>query len=291
MSVRAAIIRGIESAPKRSTEPLRGQWSSPSNYEGSSNDLFMRGEVARAYSEGHGVELVKIRSPFTFPTSSLVRTFGDRVVSAAATGLHGCTSVVVVSRRGVWLTHVWETPSFTGLLLSRTPLTFEDGPSKEARFSYEVLSALRRGNATSTHHRTGIDDLRSPETPNAGWKRRRGNIFDDDAKPRAYIFTPKSLIRAGFRFPDQTERIKDEIRAIFGDYPVPIHAIGYDLPMKADVGGKKGKQRDTDYKTAKGKVLVQYQPPSNYNGRSSYRVWFEGRVLPDGSDQWNGDIT
>ncbi|RYP13177.1 hypothetical protein DL765_007004 [Monosporascus sp. GIB2] len=291
MSARAAIIRGIESAPKRSTEPPRGQWSSPCNYERSSIDLFMRGEVARAYSEGNGVELVKITSPFTFPTSSLVRTFGDGVVSAAVAGLHGCTSVIVVSRRGVWLSHIWETPSFTGLLLSRIPLMFEDGLSKEARFSYEVLSALRRGNATSAHHRTGIADLRSSETLHARRSRRRRSLFDNDAKPRVYIFTPKSVIRAGFRFPDHIERIKDEILAIFGDYPVPIHVIGYDPPREADVGGKKGKKQDTDYRTAKGKVLVQYQPSSNYNGRSSYRVWFEGRVHPDGSDQWNRDIT
>ncbi|RYP62626.1 hypothetical protein DL769_007232 [Monosporascus sp. CRB-8-3] len=235
----AAIIRGIESAPKRGTEPPRGQWSSPCNYEGSSNSLFMRGEVARAFSEGHGMELGKIGSPFRLPTSSLVRTFDDGVVSAAATGLHGCTSVVVVSRRGV----------------------------------------------------TGVDDLHSPGALNARQSRRRRNLFDDDAKPRVYIFTPKPLVGAGFRFPDQTERTEDEIRAIFGDYPVPIHAIGYDLPRKADMGGKKGKRRDPDYRTAKGKVLVQYQPPSNYNGRSSWQVWFEGRVHPDSSDQWNRDIT
>ncbi len=113
---RDSIIRGVRNAPRRIMEPPNGRWTSPSNYEGFSTDLFMCGEVARTYSEGHGVRLVTTRDPYVLVplTSSHITTFEDRVASAAVTGLHGCTSVVIISRRGVWLTHIWECPSFIG---------------------------------------------------------------------------------------------------------------------------------------------------------------------------------
>lgn len=46
-------------------------------------------------------------------SSSRVRAFGKQGFNMGVRGLMGCTSVIVVSRRGVWMSHIWEIPSFT----------------------------------------------------------------------------------------------------------------------------------------------------------------------------------
>lgn len=52
-------------------------------------------------------------SRYDFHTSSRVRAFEQDSFSMGVQGLVGCTSVIVVSRRGVWMSHIWESPTFT----------------------------------------------------------------------------------------------------------------------------------------------------------------------------------
>lgn len=46
-------------------------------------------------------------------SSSRVRAFGKQGFNMGVQGLIGCTSIILVSRRAVWMSHNWEDPSFT----------------------------------------------------------------------------------------------------------------------------------------------------------------------------------
>lgn len=117
------------------------------------------------------------------------------------------------------------------------------------------------------------------------------NMFSDDAKPRVYIFTPVASCKLQPLYAIQVKKIEDEIRDIFGSYPVSIDTICYDPLTKEDVGDGIDKQVDPDFRTPKGKVLVQYRPGSDSDGQSRYRVWFAGQLLPDGGDTWTRNAT
>ncbi|KJK64211.1 hypothetical protein P875_00138397 [Aspergillus parasiticus SU-1] len=45
-------------------------------------------------------------------SSGLFRELGNVKFNLAVQDLHGCTSVVVVSEKGVWMSHMWENPAF-----------------------------------------------------------------------------------------------------------------------------------------------------------------------------------
>ncbi|KAI2603618.1 hypothetical protein GGR54DRAFT_622497 [Hypoxylon sp. NC1633] len=83
------------------------------NYGDSPNfhDAF-RGEVARAYlrsqtnPDTYGSVVVSTQARFVdYPTSSHTWLWGRNVATVAMRGLWGCTAVVVISRRGVWMAH------------------------------------------------------------------------------------------------------------------------------------------------------------------------------------------
>lgn len=45
-------------------------------------------------------------------STSRIRAFGKQGFNMGVQGLLGCTPVIMVSRRGVWMSHIWEVPSF-----------------------------------------------------------------------------------------------------------------------------------------------------------------------------------
>ncbi|KAF2171809.1 hypothetical protein M409DRAFT_50447 [Zasmidium cellare ATCC 36951] len=50
--------------------------------------------------------------PVDIGSTSEVHVFGREVISASVTDLNGCTSVIVVSKRGLYISHLFEVPSF-----------------------------------------------------------------------------------------------------------------------------------------------------------------------------------
>lgn len=87
--------------PQRVSDPAAYQFATPQNY-GNRPKLFMRGEVARAYTNFQVVYL------HDGQTTSLVRPWLNGVDQLAVMGLFGCTSVVIVSLRGALAMHFWD---------------------------------------------------------------------------------------------------------------------------------------------------------------------------------------
>lgn len=101
-TTRTAPVKGVvrfSNAPKRSQEPDPGQMAGPEHYE--SEEAHFLGEVRKAFEDGNYVR----HGGFYQPTTSEFKPFSSKPESLALYGLYGCTSVLVVSEKGVWATH------------------------------------------------------------------------------------------------------------------------------------------------------------------------------------------
>lgn len=90
-----------------------GEWPGDSDY--TSHAAFITGEVFQGYHGGtvNAPEIVPFPPPdHPGDTTSNYILFQSQVKQLAVRGLYGCTSVIVVSQRGAWASHIWESPTF-----------------------------------------------------------------------------------------------------------------------------------------------------------------------------------
>lgn len=233
--------RGLERRrPNRVTQPEDYSWAGPGNY-GGNNQNFMAGEVAIAY------DFVDHDDPFTravkldIGTTSNYLFFAKSPGSLAVAGLYGCTSVIAVSKRGAWASHMWEVPSFTHSYLDPAP------PSAQEQldiFRQQVLNALHSSNGVN--HLFSLAELRDSS---ASEDLLLSHTMDDDADPRVFIFTPYKRADPGTPdynnefpvdlpeawgeddgIPSKTQQIENEVKAIFSapnGFNVPYEKIIY----------------------------------------------------------------
>ncbi|RYP91394.1 hypothetical protein DL770_002439 [Monosporascus sp. CRB-9-2] len=279
--------------PDRVTQPDANTWAGPENYGGNNQD-FMAGEVGLAYQNPdiHNQGVVLDNGL----TSNFVGFYGN-TATLAVSGLYGCTSVIAVSKRGAWVSHIWEVPLFTHAWNDPNPPT-----ALEQRdiFQNQVLTALHAG--TSVNHVFGLAQMRDPSV---GDDQPISHYLDDDADPHVFIFAPymrgewgtpnynnefpTGLSEAWGQddgLPSKNQQIENEIKAIFSaqnGLQVPYEKILYAPRQWAnplipeDLG-------DSNYDNHRGKVLVQYQPAKSCQEKASWRIWFEGHEL-QGSHQ------
>jgi hypothetical protein len=276
---------------------------------------FMAGEgFISTTSPGSGV----VPLPLDGKTSSKMISFGDRPVSLAIPRLIGCTSVIVVSKKGVWANHIWELPIFRpeenfdaegerqpgwlmpGLDPERpVTLTFPYA-EQQAFFKEHALDTLHRPyEGGSPDHETGLDSLR-----------QSGGLFDDSSEFKVFMFAPYLRVedendpnfgkenpvglplawdRPGFPNPraDEggptlNERIQSELRSILGQN-VPITAVPY-------APDDEGDPLDDGFDLHRGRALIQYQPGdinSCENSKAQWRIYFEGAQEPRDTDDWD----
>lgn len=98
-------------------------------------------------------------------SSKLVR-FQSSNVNVKVVGLEGCTSVIVVSREGAWVSHFWESPAFS---------------AEKGRFQSDVINYLMVG-------RPGGEPGTQPLASVAG-------IFGVNQNARIFIMTPAVIDR------------------------------------------------------------------------------------------------
>ncbi|KAI2622471.1 hypothetical protein GGR54DRAFT_598637 [Hypoxylon sp. NC1633] len=207
--------RAWEDAPERTSDPPDGQFATQKNYGG--RGLIFLGEVARAYRRSAS-EPQMYGSLELGPTpalSSYTRLWADKATTVALAGLVGCTAVVIISVRGFWLVHIWET-HFTGHLVQAEfiydsteldengqtvtrkryfPAIFEDEGQIEARFERDVLDAMAMGRVGDPYHRFGLSQLREKAEDRDP---KIETIFDPTMNVQgdpfsAVILTPKPL--------------------------------------------------------------------------------------------------
>ena len=197
-------------------------------------------------------------------TTGFTSRLGNLANSWKLTGLYGCTFVIIMSRRRMYMTHIWEVPTMIMNYRVRT----------------DVIPILRNSIAG---HLPGLPTLTGP-----------GRDFDDteDNPVRAFIIT--NLNRntdnpspSDLDFPRSVVTIEAELVALLGTGQARPVAIPYKDRVEAAPEAKG--------KNPYGKVLVLYDPVAAWfrsaDGTCVRQIagvvlWFEDHPAPLHSDLW-----
>ncbi|KAF4844962.1 hypothetical protein CGCSCA4_v006972 [Colletotrichum siamense] len=314
-----------ERSQKRSA-PARGDWPDPSHY--TNKDKFLQEEVRGISNHDktpevdigyepkfvrHGVSEHVDHDDVGMITSNWV-VFKSEVTALALEGLYGCTSVVLVSRRGAWISHI-----------------FEEDMSFEPKFRYRVLEEMHEGLPPNhPSHRLfqyGLDDLiRKPRRGNAGVM-----FGDDEETPqslgmRAFIVTPRprpqrelgngeflsddvlmhdtTINRGHIQYQRSVQRLAHNLTQTYGDIPVDV--IDYAPAMVPNGLYRKlndpNRRHHSDSQrvnrevaeyfskaltgTPRGKLLLQYRPAKTCADLASWRLWVEDQEVGSRTDGW-----
>ncbi|USW59486.1 hypothetical protein Slin15195_G128050 [Septoria linicola] len=248
----------------------------PQDYPGG-HDEFMMQQVAQADVAGM---LVPHRPPGTDGRSS-ARVNGFRQVgfNIAVSGLNACTSIAIVSRKGAWLSHIWEIPTF----------------QNDALFVEDVLYGIFEGDDSGyfpgindhSHDASLFNTLTFGQTQNFVMPiiitpKTDANFWGDPSRP--------------WRFMHDIQKVKDMLHNMFGVEPI---VYAYDLMEKLS----KEEVRQKLDNTAHGKVVVQYDPRQylpvepirDSNGQirgscvkqyAAVRVYADVNLIPIWEDTW-----
>jgi hypothetical protein len=187
---------------------------------------------------------------FTFPLLNVANSW-------SLTGLYGCTSVIVMSRKRMYMTHIWEHPTM----------------ALPGNMQAQALGPLRNGD-------NGTPGLQQFVGPGGDFENTPEN------KVRIYIITPLPIFnepnqpRDVSLFPDQVGQIEALLTQILGrDDTVTLRYV------------KTGP--DPDFKRASGRVFIQYDPVDQwmmnelcYLQTASIELWFEDTPRYRYKDSW-----
>lgn len=162
-------------------------------------------------------------------------------------GLYGCTSVVILSRKGVYLSHFWQQPSFESM----------------HNFRRDVLDQLENGGQ-------GMVPL---------WKLRLpGGALAADTQPIAIVVTPQEYTPIGplmsdkLLYPAMVKQIVDFLSQIFYAFP------GFEVKIQ----DYKSDGQLPEMNGVRGRYLIQYDPAHipadpciDQPQRAALRMWTE----------------
>ncbi|KAK1564124.1 uncharacterized protein LY79DRAFT_595329 [Colletotrichum navitas] len=220
-------------APKPSSHPADGYWYSPSNY-GNNVDKFVRGEVAKLINTPNGIVRIDRED-----VSSQIARFKDKPTSLAMLGFCGCIGLIIMSRQGVWMAHLYE----------------KEVIMSEENF-YKGVALLLHGGTEDMYY--GLWDLND-------------DIFARNQEPVAILFGPGPT-KTSFDYKSQMDTIDVTVRRTLGVAPTWVSYVAED-------DGSPEYRADFNCLRSRGKVLVQYQPSNpGWFGRSNAeaRIWIEG---------------
>ena len=185
-------------------------------------------------------------------------------------GLDGCTSLIVHSTKGVWMSHFWEDPSFIDINL---------GPvEQQSPFQKQIINILGDGDGT-------------PGFPGLSQFIGEGKAFGPETHVQATIITPRvwwNPEKGVLLYPDQATQIAATVTRLFGGrwdlgnpgtLAAPVFFSDY-TPAKEDYMHVWG---------AKGKAIFQYTPLQGQctpesSGKpvpfAQERLWHEDEPFP-----------
>ncbi|TDZ25233.1 hypothetical protein Cob_v001529 [Colletotrichum orbiculare MAFF 240422] len=196
--------------------PLPGKWTSPSDYN--MPELFMPCEVFQAYknSSKHGPKAVPFPpEEYGDRTSHSWVAFQNEVEGLAVHGLYGCTSIVVVSRRGAWACHIWQ-PTFD-----------VDSLEDKETFRREAYQHIHWG-SNDKFAEYGLEELRD----NIGVGSSR-NLFGDSSNSavelgtQVFIMTPRPPLP--FEYPDGDFLPYEAVDDAYGNVGLIRYEEGIDM--------------------------------------------------------------
>lgn len=192
--------------------------------------------------------------------------------NAGVEGLQGCTSVMVIAKRAIWMTHFWEIPGF--LNVGVDPNTNQlipdtETPITDTQFRDRVLNFFRFGGFANSQ---SFPSLQQSAGPN--------QVFGINSEIlKILVIHPRTSTASGegdLRYPVQVQQIVSEINGILPNVePVVIDYVAID-------------SEQAQHELKHGTVLVQYdpnqKPPGQQDRKAIVKVWVQG-------DQVEGDIT
>ncbi|KAL8946619.1 MAG: hypothetical protein Q9222_007010 [Ikaeria aurantiellina] len=165
-------------------------------------------------------------------STGLARYLVNNRYDGTVHGLYGCTSVIVASQAGVWMSHFWEIPSF------RTSREACGRPRRAPdifNFNTDVLGEMQNG---------------GPDIPALIPLTKPGAMFDAPMRPVWTFVTPRSPsgVVSSSEYKPEVERIIDVLNGLFPGAPGKI--VNY---------VRRG-DRYSQQNTASGKIFFQYDP-------------------------------
>lgn len=187
------------------------------------------------------IDTVALRYEPPYFSSSSFHPLGNFPFSVGVAGLYGCTSLVVHSTRGVWLSHFWESPSFID-----TALTLDE---QQLRFQQQVINILGPGDGTDGF--PGLSQFMGA-----------GGPFGPGTHIQAVIITPRDRdnpVQGVMMFAGMAQQIARTVTRLFGgDWDAGNQGNLITPVIFADYT-PDGSDLAQDW-TASGKAIFQYDP-------------------------------
>ena len=199
--------------------------------------------------------------------TAMFKDFARLPFSLGTSGLCGCTSLWIISRKGVYATHYWESISFSPDDIWREPPEETD----QSVFQRTVIHPLEHGEETEKTKRLIQAKLDA------------GKIEDDTI--RAYLVHPEGSCAEddeeaidGYR--SQWDQIKEKVGDIIPSLNPDTHGNRWEEIIYV----RKDREDEDLFTTAAGRVLFKFDP--KHEGRKKAVLWVEDREEPYHDDEW-----
>ncbi|KAF2117936.1 hypothetical protein BDV96DRAFT_644273 [Lophiotrema nucula] len=200
--------------------------------------------------------------------------FGNNKFQFMTGGIHGCTTITLVSNRAVWMAHFWETYSMR-IREDKKDCTKEnsDEPVDHPVVVERILEFIR-GNAVPNPAPNFLKPYLTPEGPFI-----QVDLFNrqDTDETKLFISTPTALgvpitrSRFQYRYPLRIKKMAEAVAERIGLTPevdlIPYQALDYSDPQQFSQAGTN----------ARGHHLFQFDPDSDGNGQRAWRLFAEHR--------------
>jgi hypothetical protein len=214
------------------------------------------------------------------------KSFGAEPFQIMTSGMHGCTAVIVVSTRGVWMTHLWE--SFSNGKDAEGNKKVDRG---DPAFNQRVLMFLRGQTVTNPLPNGYPSAYVAPEGPGID-----KSLFDnqDTDQTQVFIFTPVKYgtaksnlnrdesLKYEHRYGPKGE-VRDTILDILGPNARPRFIMVPYVPLNTGNAAEAAQL----YTNSKGSVLFQSRTASCTKTCQHLR---RHRALPPGTKSWDSFV-
>ncbi|KAF2634405.1 hypothetical protein P280DRAFT_485489 [Massarina eburnea CBS 473.64] len=270
--------RNADQAPDWSSWKNTTDWTGPSIKKRSApspNDPEFGGDKAKFMMETCGLKYWAIQLHMTPRSTSRNALWGKGRGGFCIADLHGCTGVMAISRKGIWVSHLWEVPSFI------------DGPDLQSLvfdpviFEQQVILPVAAGGADSDiPFGKGLGDFKD----NGFEKVTREGL---DNNPHVFLFTPE-LIWTSNPFWTEADGMYSDIRHVeqiklLSDMLGVNGIMGYDPTIVAYKPYPPPPSAHPPWVNPRGKFMAIFDPEHEIrddgNGcktqYSSLEVWYE----------------
>ncbi|KAI9740055.1 MAG: hypothetical protein M1818_004806 [Claussenomyces sp. TS43310] len=172
-------------------------------------------------------------------------------------GVIGCTMVTIISKRAVWMAHIWEGYAFQDSFIPSDPLAGkpDDKPGTQT-FKDRAICGI-----------TGAEPsvpltfpLKGPSLDKSYFNRPGDNTV-------AYIMSPGDGNKV-YEYPNKLGELKSALMDL-------VPGIHIELKNYVAIDVNDEEEAKQLWNTARGMALFQYDPDSDGQGNPSYRLFYE----------------